>query len=36
MDKETLDRMKHMVDLLDTIWGAMNSWYENKNLLELP
>jgi hypothetical protein len=36
MDEETIEKMKKIVGLIDTIWNTINEWYKNKGLLELP
>jgi hypothetical protein len=36
MDNETVEKMKKLVSLLDTILTSINDWYENKSLLDLP
>ena len=36
MDGETIEKIKKLIRLLDTIWTSINEWYENKSLLELP
>ena len=36
MDTETTEKMKKMKDMLDSIFTTINTWYENKSLLELP
>jgi hypothetical protein len=36
MNEETFKKMTLLINLLHSIWYSIHSWFENKNLLELP
>ena len=36
MDEETKNKVNYLIELLNKIWKYIHTWYETRNLLELP